>query len=246
MACTTSALRNAVSPRRWAAEPALVGLAERRPHGDLAAQREREQEESAKQREHPEPWVQQPDDENEHERPGRIEDRQDAIAADERAQSGEVAQRLGAERAPAERCAEARREHGLGQPSIEPDADPDQRLVPDRLQQTEHQQGKTGEHGQRDQGLDVAARQHAVEHLEHVERRDQDQEIEKQAERGDHAEAMPRFAQGRVQGGRPRLLPGGAARLLPALGRDRTNSLLQEVPDLACRRLALPDIAPAG
>jgi hypothetical protein len=96
--------------------------------------------------------------------------------------------------------------------------------VPDRLQQTEHQQGKTGEHGQRDQGLDVAARQHAVEHLEHVERRDQDQEIEEQAERSDHAKTMPRFAQGRIQGGR--LLLGGAAGLVAALGRDRTGSLL--------------------
>ena len=81
--------RHCATPSRRAAgrHPALVGRAERRPHDDLAAQREREQEHGAEERQHSEPW-QQPDDDDEHQRPGRIEDREDAFAADERAQAG--------------------------------------------------------------------------------------------------------------------------------------------------------------
>ena len=165
----------------------------------------------------------------------------DAFAA-EGAQPGEIAQRLGADRAPL--SASPRLAASTGSDSRRSSQAPI-RPAPgagsSRAGRTPA--GQTGEHGQRDQGLDVAARQHAVEHLEHVERRDQDQEIEEQAERGDHPKAAPRFAQGRIQGGRLRC-PRGAARLVAALGRDRTGSLLEEAPDLAARRLALPHIAP--
>jgi hypothetical protein len=153
--------------------------------------------------------VQEPDDGDEHQRPGRVQDGEHALAADERAQLGQVAQRLGPDRAPGERLANARRQHRLGQAPIEPGADPDQRLVPDRLEQAEHQQSEAGDHGQREQGLDVAARQHAIEHLKHVERRYQHQQINEQAERSDHCQPTPRFAQGGFQGVRLRMLPHG-------------------------------------
>jgi hypothetical protein len=81
--------------------------------------------------------------------------------------------------------------------------------VPDHLEQTEHQEREAGGHGQRDQGLDVTARQHAVEHLKHVERRHQHQEIEEQAQPADRRQTLPRFAKGGLQGGRLRTLPHG-------------------------------------
>ena len=67
--------------------------------------------------------------------------------------------------------------------------------MPDHLERAEYQQRKSGSHGQRHQGLDVAAGQHAVEHLEHVKRRDQHQQIEEQAKCGDHRQPAPHLAQ---------------------------------------------------
>jgi hypothetical protein len=192
--------------------PEIARLLQRRPHHQLVAEREREQEEGAYERERAEPGVQQPDHGDEHERPRHIEDRKDAFAADEAAQLGEITERLAAGRAPHERFAHAGREYRPAKRAIEPGADAHQRLATDHFEDPENQQREGGGCGERQERLDVAARQHTIEDLEHIERRNQHQQVQEQAESADHSQAPPRFAKRGLEGGRLNVLPHGASR----------------------------------
>src|SRR3546814_19535686 len=80
---------------------------------------------------------------------------------------------------------------------------------------------------------DLPAGQHPVEHLHHVDRADQHQEIEEQAEHAGHQEAPAGGAEGLAQGrwGEGLGTCGHASKILnvPGLARDRLPALCDGV-----------------
>ena len=109
----------------------------------MREERQHQQEGGAGQRDMPEYRVQQVDEGNVDGHPGRVEQRQDAGAAQKVADVAEVAQRLGGVGPALHGVVEPAPQHGRRQRAVEPGADADQDTRADEFEQP-HQRQRAG------------------------------------------------------------------------------------------------------
>jgi hypothetical protein len=149
----------------------------------LVQHRERDHQQGAAQRHHAQHRVEQKNDEHEHRQPRRVEYRKQPLPAEKAAQQVYVAQPIQMRRA-----AEPRRLRE--QPVQHPRPEPPVERHPGRHQQPPAQHLEERHHQQRDERRDredeqrflAAAGEHAIEHLQHVQRRREQEQVDRQAE----------------------------------------------------------------
>ena len=128
--------------------------------------------------------------------PRRVEQRQQPLPGQERSERVQIAQRLGLPRAGiTHRAFDQAGEHVGVQFMVQLAAQADQDAGAHMLQQRAGQDQAAGGHGQEDQRRDAARRQHPVVDLQHVQRPDQHQQIDEEAEHADDGKHRPRPAQ---------------------------------------------------
>ena len=130
-----------------------------------------------------EPGMQQESRSHEDRQPGSIAEGNQPRAGEELAQRVDVTQplhmaRAGSPQARAVHCVEGR----AGDAGIEQQACAHQHSRTDHLQRRVDQQQGAGQHGDPDERRDAAAGQHAVVDLQHVERADEHQQVDEEAE----------------------------------------------------------------
>ncbi len=140
--------------------------------------------------------VHQPDDQDVERHPGCVEQRVDAGAGEQRAKLADVAQKV-AIRPARGRCGVAQHpfERGRRKAPVERTAGPRQRARARRIHEIGKAERDDRQQAQHDEGLDAAACEHAVEHLQHVERRCEQREVQHQARRAceqDERSQLPR------------------------------------------------------
>jgi hypothetical protein len=233
----------------------------RAPCQDLVERGEGEQGDAADHAHPAEQRVDHEGDGEEERRPRRIEQRPER-PADHAAHGGEVAQRLrAAQRAGEVGAVDGGVEQRPGEGALQPGAEPRPDRAARRVERGEQREGEHGNDGQRDQRLDMLGRQHPVIDLVHVERRNEEQEIDAAADhsRGDeHAadDAADVDGEDRPGGRRLALRRGAIATWIgetvrrgmclshrflspPAGGRDRRRRLMVISADTRGRRKVL-------
>ena len=140
--------------------------------------------------------------------PGQVEQRQHAGRAEEAAAEPEVAQRLHAVGQPAELRLDGTGEAFGGHAGLDPARHALHHRAATELQNRQHPQGEGRQQGEVQQGVQVPRRQDTVEHLHHVDRPRQLQEVHHSGEHARHAEMG---AAGTEGGGDGRLARGPGA-----------------------------------
>ena len=129
--------------------------------------------------------MREPDHRHVDDHPGRIEQRQQPLRREQAAQGGDVAQALGRRAAAATRAlrhgdARHRGRQGLGH-HVAGHALQAAAQVVQREQQSERDANAQRQHEQRVAAL---AGEHAIEHLQHEDRRDQEQQVDEERQPG--------------------------------------------------------------
>jgi hypothetical protein len=123
------------------------------------------------------------DHQQEERQPGRVEERHQPHAAEERAQRIHVPQSVeirGA--AQPRRLREQAVEHAWPEAAVERDPGRREQTRAQDVEQRHDEERHDRRDGQNEERLAAAAREHAIEHLQHVQRRNQQQQIDRQAE----------------------------------------------------------------
>ena len=128
--------------------------------------------------------VEQPDQEQEERQPRRVEQRDHRRADQEAAQRADVAQRRQVLAAPPARASlrEQRVEHVRAELAVERDAAGGEQRARTTSSSAIMREREPRAERQHDQRFLAAAGQHAVEHLQHVQRGHQQQQVDRQAE----------------------------------------------------------------
>jgi hypothetical protein len=150
---------------------------QRLAHQPLVQEREDEHDRSPTDGDRPKQRMEQHDDEQEKRQPRCIEKRDDARPREEGAQGMHVAQ-------PVHAVHERRLQHARAERPVEHHACTDQQHGAQRIEDRHEQQRRYCGQREQDQGFRAAARQNPVEYLEHVERRGEQQQVDRQAEYG--------------------------------------------------------------
>ncbi len=190
MASAVSLLRRWVSTVDHARARVLRERARRLAARTLGEDGHGDQHQSAGKRQHPEPGMDQEAEEQEHRHPRQVDDRDRAGAGEEGADLVEVAQRLVrvARIARHDREPHHRAVHGGAEALVEHRGRAHHDARADQVEDALERIGADQEHGERDQGRDAAARQHAVVDLQHVERAGQHQHVHHAGEQRDAPE----------------------------------------------------------
>ena len=169
MLSITSALRAMASARRCEAMAAVFASRSSLRGGELGGQRQAEQDQRAAEGDPAHHRVQQEDHRDVDRHPGHVVERERAGRAEVAAADREVAQRLHAVGAAAQRALDGAHEALRRHPVLDPGADALHDLAARGLQQGEHQHRGAGDQRQVEQGVEDAGGEHPVEHLHHVD-----------------------------------------------------------------------------
>ena len=185
---------------------AALGMAialERRCNGaagdQLVADRDDDQQQAACQREVAEHWVKQVDDQHIQRHEGCIEQVEDSRPREKAAQFDRVAKALGAAPRGASRLSDDRVQHLWRELRVERDTDADQQPRADEIESRLDQQREDRRAGQQQQCVLAAAGQHVGEDGQHVQRQNQHQHVEEDAEQPQHRERRAVSGQDPVQ-----------------------------------------------
>ncbi len=175
----------------------LAGLGQRRTGGAFVEPGEGHQGQRADQREQAEPGVEEEDHQQVDREPGCVEEGEQRLAGDELAQGGQVVQRLaGLLAAGAQVAFEGGGVDPPVQLAVEAFADPHQDEAAQRLQRAHEDEHAKRHQGQHQQGDFVGRGQHAVVHLQHVQRGHQHQQVDHPGERRHAAQCAAAGRQG--------------------------------------------------
>ena len=156
---------------QWLARESFVG------------DRQDQEDQRADERHQSEQRMKQADDDDVDGNPGDVEEREDRGAGEERAQNRNVPQRmLGIVRRRPTAAGQHLAQHDGAERLVESDCPARQELGADEVQRCHHHEGHHREHGQHDQRFVAAARHDAIEHLQHVDCRHDQQQVDHQAE----------------------------------------------------------------
>ena len=158
------------------------------------ARLKQEQGGGGEQRDQPQHRVHQPDHDDEDRHPRRIEECRHALVRDEVLNLLEVVQRLDAAVVSLELGPDVALEIDGRQVRIEPPAEAHGNGAAQRVEHAHDEHREAGDDGQKHEGFAAARAKHAVDHLQHVERRRQHQNIYDEAENGDRPQRRPAFA----------------------------------------------------
>jgi hypothetical protein len=147
-----------------------AGLLESLSRHGLVGERENEEQDRTAQRDTAHQRVQQEDHGDVDGHPGEVEERQHARRAKKAAAQAEVAQRLHPVGQPAQLGFDGTREAFGCHARLDPGRDTLHHHAAAELQHREDHQSEARQQGQIQQGVQVARRQNAVEHLHHVDR----------------------------------------------------------------------------
>jgi hypothetical protein len=168
---------------------------QRRPRGEIVGHRQAQQCQRRPQRDQAEQRVEEEGHRDEDRRPGRIEERRHGRGADEVAHLLQVVQAGADIRPSGPRRRQGRIEqigaHGI----VPPAAEPRRRDAPQPVEHAQHQHAHGGDQREIQERLDPVGEQHPVEDLEHVDRRDQDQEVDRTTQQRDQPDAIGCLAQ---------------------------------------------------
>ena len=175
------------------------------PRHPLVRQRDGDQDQPARDGQHPHPGMEDEDGKQEERRPGQVEEREEHRRGQHLPDRIQIAQRQcggrvgGEKRAAAQRGAEdARLKHRL-----KPRREPRHHPRPDRVEQAHHREKEGHQHEKRQQRFFRPAAKHAIIDLKHEERPGQHQEVHEGRKQRDGPE-------------QPALRRSGPAKLRPA------------------------------
>jgi hypothetical protein len=166
-----------------------VGLGQRRLGDAFVDHGQQHQQHGAGQRKRAQHRLEDEDHDQVDREPGRVEKGEQRIPGKELADAGQIRQRLARVAAGLlQVLLEGGGVHALAQPDVELGTDAHQHERTDQFQAAHEQVGADDQQGQHQQRDFVAAGQHAVVHLQHVQRRRQQQQVDDRAERADREE----------------------------------------------------------
>ncbi len=159
---------------------------------EVVGQGEQEERHRAEQRHPAEHRVHQPDDEDEDRDEGRIEKGEHGIAREKALDVAHVGE---ARRAAAigQSGTDPGAEHRSRQLLLEPVAGETEHAAPRELEEAIRRRRQNGSDGQPEERVERAAGEHAVEHLQHVDGTDQQQQVGAEAEQGEGATLAPQL-----------------------------------------------------
>ncbi len=197
MACTASALRSAGLALPLGRDPDLVRGLERHPRRQLVAERECKQRDRARERQPAEPGMESQITATKAGIHGASKNdstpwllRKPRSCARSRSAWAPIA-------CPGERVGETGREHGTESVRSSQAAIRTSARLRVHVEQPEDEQREAREQRQRSQGIEVAGSPgHPVVDLKHIERRDQHQQVDEQAEAADRGQAASGLAKG--------------------------------------------------
>ncbi|MDF2984467.1 MAG: hypothetical protein K0Q69_4239 [Devosia sp.] len=162
----------------------------RRPGGDVIADGEAEQYQGAADGDEAERRMQLPDEGNEDDGPGRIEQGERTVAVEEGAQVGHIA-RSGFEAGAGKPGFHRAADHRAGELEIEPGAGTGEHQPPGMLDEAVDDDGGERAEGQPDQRIERVGRQHAIVDLQHVEHGDEQQQVDEATEQDKRRKLVP-------------------------------------------------------
>ena len=161
------------------------------PGQQIVGEGDDEQRHRTDQRQPAEQRVHHPDDGNEDRHPGRVEKRQDGVAAEKGAQVADVG-KAGLAAAAGKARVDAGADHRCREPVLQPFAGQPQEPPAGEFENAVGDGGEDRGHGQPHERVERAAGQHPVEHLQHVDGADQQEQVGGQAK---HSKRQPLAAQ---------------------------------------------------